>query len=306
MSTTQSWLALVIGNTRLHWGYFCQNKLESTWHTLHMSRVDVSRLITTGFATESWQQIANHHTAIAEHLPRSGLSVVELWVGSVVPQQTALWRQPAINPQPSILTEQVVRSRIPINHLYPTLGIDRAITLLGAGSTYGWPVVVIDAGTALTLTAGIATMPDSAEDSHSAAYSATFYGGAILPGLRLQTAALSQGTAMLSQFADDFVRQASSAPEVMPEMSVLPERWALDSSGAIASGITYGLTATLVDYLSDWWERHPEGKALMTGGDAHFLHQHLMQRTPEIGSRVHINQDLMFYGMRAYRSSCQA
>ena len=223
MSTTQSWLALVIGNTRLHWGYFCQNKLESTWHMLHLSCVDVSRLITTGFATESWQQIADYRTTIAEHLPRSGLSVGELWVGSVVPQQTALWMQSSSQPQASILTEQVVRSHIPINHLYPTLGIDRAITLLGAGSMYGWPVLVIDAGTALTLTAGIAATPDPAESSHSALHSATLYGGAILPGLRLQTAALSQGTAMLSEFTKDFVQQASSQlktkPAVIPEMN---------------------------------------------------------------------------------------
>ena len=36
--------------------------------------------------------------------------------------------------------------------MYPTLGIDRALALYSAGSTFRFPVLVIDAGTALRFT----------------------------------------------------------------------------------------------------------------------------------------------------------
>ncbi len=62
----------------------------------------------------------------------------------------------------------IATAQVPLQNTYPTLGVDRTLALVGAGDVWGWPVLVIDCGTALTFTAG-------ADQS--------LIGGAILPGL---------------------------------------------------------------------------------------------------------------------------
>jgi len=195
---------------------------------------------------------------------------VELWLASVVPNQTRLWDQ--IVPDVRI----VRRSHIPLKNIYPTFGIDRAVNLVGAKQALGLPTLIIDSGTALTLTAG-------ANDS--------VYGGAILPGLRLQIESLGQQTARLN----------SLLPAEIATAQKLPERWANDSEGAIASGIAYGLTSTCIDYIIDWWRQFPTGSVVLTGGDGSLIYQYIKQRTPEIASRVLVDSDLMFKGMQVYR-----
>jgi type III pantothenate kinase len=71
--------------------------------------------------------------------------MLPLYLASVVPSQTALWQT---YPDVHIIT----LDQVPLQGVYPTLGIDRALALWGAGETWGWPMLVIDAGTALTLT----------------------------------------------------------------------------------------------------------------------------------------------------------
>ena len=193
----------------------------------------------------------------------------------------------------------VERSRIPLQNLYPTLGIDRAINLLGAGNTLGWPVLVIDSGTALTFTAGV-----EPKDSISGCQTPAVYGGAILPGLRLQRQALLQQTADLG--AASSVREAvgGNGPQARAGCDQpLPVRWATDTAGAIASGLAYGATATVADYLTDWWQQFPKGKAVLTGGDGPLLHQFLKHKTPAIAARVQVDSHLMFWGMRHYHQT---
>lgn len=269
-----SWLALVIGNTRLHWGHFYQENLIAAWHTPHLTQAAVHQLQQAHFQSIVWQTIFPK----TEDVPAEIEPPSELWIASAVPQQTALWLAPTM--RESLVVQTVERSHIPLANIYPTLGIDRAINLLGAGQVSGWPTVVIDGGTALTFTAGIEKtgMP-------------SLYGGAILPGLRLQRESLAQKTAVLGRHIP---------VETQTELN-LPARWAMETESAIASGLTYSVTATLIDYLTDWWVLFPNGKAILTGGDALSLHHYLQQRTPELASRVLINHDLMFYGMQAYR-----
>ncbi len=285
---SENWLALIIGNTRLHWGFFEQKTLKGVWHTPHLTESEAKHLTKNGFEANSWQTILSsqdsaHPALTPSCLPAQAIPLSSLWVASVVPQQAALWD--LADGSAKVFANVVVRSRIPILNLYPTLGIDRAINLLGAGSTVGWPVLVIDSGTALTFTAGIQQVKGNA-----------LYGGAILPGLSLQRQALAQQTASLSGSLSRESVQAmpSSKPPLMPE------RWAMDTAGAIASGNLYGTTAVLTDYLTDWWQRFPAGKAVLTGGDGPLLHSLLKQRTPAIAARVQLDNDLMFWGMRAY------
>ena len=269
---TESRLALVIGNTRLHWGYFYQGNLLDTWHTPHLTQASLRQFQQARFQTDD-----------RELIPPS-----EVWIASVVPDQLSLWLPSTTKERTTTVDESAVdepnvyvidRSRISLNNLYPTLGIDRAINLLGAGQISGWPTLVIDSGTALTFTAG------SEETGNP-----SIHGGAILPGLRLQYESLAQKTAALGAH--------------MPEAPApaLPKRWATDTAGAIASGVTYSFIATVVDYLASWWQQFPHGKALLTGGDAPLLHHYLQQKTPEVASRVLINSELMFYGMQVYRN----
>ena len=295
--TPAYWLALVIGNTRLHWGYFCREKFLGSWHTPHLTEAIATQLQQSNFRLEGWQAVtawAEGYTPFElDLLPTEDIASSSIWVASVVLDQSDLWRGPAR------LAQFVERSQIPLSGLYPTLGIDRAINLLGAGDLEGWPVLVIDAGTAITFTAGV----DSA-----------IYGGAILPGLKSQQEALAQKTAVLARFMpamnalslDSLSLDSLSLDSLDAEAdaeAALPERWAGNTEGAIASGLTYGITATVIDYLQSWWQQFPTGKAVITGGDGPAIHHYLQQRTPEIASRVLLNSDLMFYGMRAYKKA---
>ncbi|MGB3297243.1 MAG: pantothenate kinase [Phormidesmis sp.] len=273
----QFWLALVIGNTRLHWGLFCQEALKSVWHTPHLTACAVEHLVANKFRTEAWQALTlPTQTPDFDRAAPLGVPLASLWIASVVPVQTALWS--SLDGSAATIVE---RSHLPLSGLYPTLGIDRAVNLLGAGHTVGWPVLVIDGGTALTFTAGI-----------QQANRGRVYGGAILPGIRLQKESLARQTATLAQFIA--IDDASLPKE-------LPARWATDTPGAIASGLIYGTISAIIDYLNDWWQRFPTGKAVLIGGDGPMIHELLQQRTPAIAARVQVNSHLMFQGMQVYR-----
>ncbi len=285
-----SWLALVIGNTRLHWGYFYQDRFALAWHTPHLTQSSVHLLQQAGFQPATWQIVADSSATFSvtdrKALPQEAISPSELWVASAVPEQLALWLKPATleqsHKQPSV--HLVERSRLPLTNVYPTLGVDRAVNLLGAGQVSGWPTVVIDSGTALTFTAGV-----EAEGKPK------IYGGAILPGLQLQRESLAQKTAVLR----------AHIPTQEQAESMLPARWATDTEGAITSGLIYSITAAVADYLTDWWQQFPEGKTIITGGDAALLHQYLQQRTPALAARVLVESNLMFYGMQVYRKALE-
>ncbi|MEL6160960.1 MAG: type III pantothenate kinase [Cyanobacteria bacterium J06554_11] len=286
----QSWLALVIGNTRLHWGYFYQERFVGAWHTPHINEPCATQLAAGGFQSDVWsQQLPIWYAQLSPTqkrlLPADSLPP-KLWIASVVPQQTALWI--AVAPQ----SHSISRGHIPISHLYESIGIDRAINLLGAGTVIGWPVLVIDGGTALTLTAGVSQ--ENMQQPAAQGSPGRFYGGAILPGLRLQRETLTDNTAALAALIQD----TGLAGEIS-----LPPRWANETNGAIASGLFYALAATLTDYIHAWWQQFPTGDVILTGGDAPQIHSILRQRTPEIASRVQIKPTLMFYGVAAYRST---
>jgi type III pantothenate kinase len=138
-------------------------------------------------------------------------------------------------------------SDIPIPGLYASLGIDRGLGLWNAAQSYGGPILVIDGGTALTL---------SALD-----HQGRFCGGAILPGLGLQLRSLGQ-TGQLPQ---------------LNAITGHPPRWGLTTVDSIASGLYYGLQATVTSYCNDWLDRYPGAAILLTGGDGRLLQESLGQ-----------------------------
>lgn len=149
------------------------------------------------------------------------------------------------------------------------MGVDRAFALWGAGVTYGFPCLVIDAGTALTFTGA---------DAHR-----RLIGGAILPGLRLQLHSLAQKTAAL--------------PEVkLPQ--TLPQRWARGTPAAIESGVIYTVLAGVQDFIENWWQQHPDSQIVLTGGDGALLLNWLPLKDRE-ATKVKVDPQLIFWGMRS-------
>jgi type III pantothenate kinase len=159
------WLALAIGNSRLHWALFQEDNLQASWDSEHLLEP-----VTT---LELLQQIFPDSLGDRSYLSFQDLP---LYIASVVPKQTNLWQKYASSSVFSV-------KDIPLSGIYPTMGIDRALALWGAIEVWGHPCLVIDAGTALTFT--------------GARSDRALVGGAILPGLTLQLKSLQQKTAAL-------------------------------------------------------------------------------------------------------------
>ncbi|MDJ0660543.1 MAG: pantothenate kinase [Crocosphaera sp.] len=243
--TSKEWLGLMIGNSRLHWGYFQGKILQNTWDTNHI------------------HQVVNFlhlpHNCLLAHLSPT----LPLMVASVVSSQTQLW-------QNYKKFKLIKLEDIPLNNLYATIGIDRALAALGAGERYQFPCLVIDAGTALTFT-GI----DSDRN---------FIGGAILPGLKLQVDSLSNQTAALPNIE-------------LPKK--LGDRWANNTEDAIMSGILYTVLSGLKTFIDDWLIKYPNSKIVLTGGDAEKLYDYWQQVNYEQWENLIVDQNLIFWGMRS-------
>ncbi|NEQ43160.1 MAG: pantothenate kinase [Leptolyngbya sp. SIOISBB] len=261
------WLGLVVGNTRLHWGLFHQQRLQGVWHTNHVTAAQATALMPQNFDTSAWRSLMDDQPGASEMSAAFGeiaaaSAPLPLYCASVVPTQTALWRTYSD-------LREVTLSEVPLANLYPTLGIDRALNLLGAGDFIGWPVLVIDAGTALTFTAGS---------------TGRFIGGAILPGLTTQFSTLAHQTATL--------------PATYPE-DTLPPRWAVNTADALRSGIVYGTLATITEYVQAWRQEYKNGKVVLTGGDGAQLCQWSQQR--QLLADITLEPDLTFLGLGCWR-----
>jgi type III pantothenate kinase len=195
----------------------------------------------------------------------SGQAPPELWLASVV-QAPLPWlvTYPALHP--------IATADVPLHNTYATLGVDRALALVGAGETWGWPVLVIDCGTALTFTAGV---------------DQRLVGGAIVPGLRSQVRALHTDTDQL--------------PALDLDLAHWPQRWATDTAGAIASGILHSQLAGIRDFMQAWAADWPGGVVVLTGGDSPAIYHCLSQQPPALVQRISLDPDLGFWGLRVCR-----
>ena len=255
------WFALAIGNSRLHWAWFVDSTLKQTWDTPHGSATLIDAL-----GVE--QAIAHLATSVSSDLSLlNALTTFQscdpppLWIASVVPPQAELWMRYA---HARLLT----LVDVPLTAVYSTLGIDRALALWGAATTLGTPILVVDAGTALTVT--------------GADVASRLVGGAILPGLRLQYQALADDTAAL--------------PDVALPLS-LPPRWATNTTDAIHSGILYSALAGIEAAVTAWLVDFPESAIAVTGGDSVRLHAYLTQHNAALAARIVVDQQLVFRGI---------
>jgi len=267
-------IALAIGNSRLHWGLFVGETLQETWDTEHLQAGSVWQLSSQDKAeylvqaviasiekTASKKLLRPPHTLGLSGIPSVPVIPIPLVLASVVPQQTALWQS-----YPGVRI--VTLDGLPLQGMYSSLGIDRALALLGAGTELGWPVLVIDAGTALTFT--------------GADVNKRLVGGAILPGLGLQLSSLGAKTAGLPSVS-------------LPEN--LPLRWAGDTATAIQSGVVRAAVASVRDFIEDWLRLFPNSKIAMTGGDRALLLKYLASAFPDTASAVIEAPAAIFWGM---------
>ncbi|PPS41268.1 pantothenate kinase [Chroococcidiopsis sp. TS-821] len=251
------WLALVIGNSRLHWAWFNAETLQFAWDTDYLPALVVQKLASGQNVTDFSQEI------LAPKALEFGLAP-PIYLASVVPAQTTIWQA-----YPNL--HEITLAQVPLQGIYPTLGIDRALAVWGAGATWGFPILVIDAGTALTFT--------------GANSDRVLVGGAILPGIRLQFQALGERTAAL--------------PLVAPKES-LPPRWGLSTPASIQSGIAYTLIAGIEDFISAWWQEFPASCVVLTGGDRTLLLNYLQGQHPDIAAKITSAPYLIFQGMCCY------
>ena len=260
------WLGLMIGNSRLHWAYVQEETsgtaIQRIWDTSHMSeenKIDSEpRQVSELYCMSSLKALLplELKDLLADQPP------IPLKIASVVPSQTPYWRT---YPDSQIITLK----DIPLTNLYSTLGIDRALAILGAWKDAQTSALVIDGGTALTLTGVNAN--------------GQLIGGAILPGLGLQMRSLHDQTAAL--------------PKTLFENE--PHRWQRNTPDAIRSGVWYGLLAGVQGFINDWLRQYPNSTITFTGGDG----KRLWQRTKEAiasqwpGTNVIYDPQIIFKGM---------
>lgn len=215
-------LAVDIGNTKISFGIFARNRL--------IKKFDI--------ATDQYNV-----RRLKKGLGR--LPITGAIVCSVVPGKNPALKKDLtlrIGRSPFFAGEDI---RVPIRNQYRTpqqVGQDRLVAAYAASELYGYPAIVIDAGTAITLDVV----------SRKKAY----LGGMILPGLAMSLDALHQRTALL--------------PSV--KLSKPGGFIGKDTAGSILSGIVFGFGLLIEGLVKKL--RLEFGKstiAVGTGGSIRFL-----------------------------------
>lgn len=225
----EDWLALVIGNSSFHWAYFQGSDLQQSWDS------EIASI------PGEWQELP-------------------IYVASVVVEKLEQLDYP---------NQYIIDlDELPLGNIYPSLGIDRALNILGGFHTSSGPCLVIDGGTALTVT-GID------QDQK-------LIGGAILPGLGLQFDSLATCT--------------SALPRIQPSKQ-LAKLWGTSTSEAIQSGIIYSITQGINHFIVDWWSKFPSTPIIFTGGDGKILRDYLTELYPDRHHSLKVDNNLAFWGI---------
>lgn len=150
---------------------------------------------------------------------------------------------------------QVSTAQVPLADAPPWLGVDRALAGWGAWRrSDGQPVLVADAGTALSLT--------------RVGADGRFAGGRLMAGAGLQLQALGQGTAALPCLDPAALAEGAAA-----------HGWPAPTAAAMAVGVVQGLAAALAGAAVELesWAGGP-CRLWLTGGDAPLLESVLQAR----------------------------
>ncbi|MEB3172752.1 MAG: type III pantothenate kinase [Cyanobacteriota bacterium] len=145
---------------------------------------------------------------------------------------------------------QIVLAQVPLQLMPPSLGIDRALAGYQAWSLTQGPVLVADAGTALSL-----TWIDAR---------GCFAGGRLMAGAALQLRALHQATEALP---------AIELPAALPPADGPsgPQSWPRQTVAALQAGVLEGLAGALQRAAWQLQQREPRLQLWLTGGDGQVL-----------------------------------
>lgn len=142
------------------------------------------------------------------------------------------------------------------------VGIDRLLSAFAAWTEFASAVVVVDAGSAITI--------DWIDCG------GTFCGGAIMPGLELQSRSLVMGTEALPQ-----IELNTQSPVAIP---------AKNTSDAIRAGIVLGVASALDGLINRYTAQSGlaggQVKVVLTGGDARTLGPHVRKSHQIISNLV--------------------
>lgn len=163
--------------------------------------------------------------------------------GAEKPEGLTGWA--AVGPVPAWLPleRRLLSGEVPLGDQPAWLGVDRALGGWWAWRQSGAPVLVADAGTALSLTRV------SAEGC--------FAGGQLLAGAALQLRALGAGTAGLPGL---------ELPVALPQ-----QRWPSATAEAMAAGVLRGLAAAVAQAALEAVAEAPRCRLWITGGDGELL-----------------------------------
>jgi len=176
--------------------------------------------------------------------------------------------------------------QVPLANCPAHVGVDRALgAWQAAGCSAGGGVLVVDAGTALTMTAVTAN--------------GNFAGGRILPGVALQLESLHQGTASLPSVPPP---QAGAWP-TMPRRNPAEAGFlATDTVTAMVDGVIHGLTTAVASTITTLAGAGVIRECWLTGGDAPFLQDSIRRQlaggqAPARTLPLHDDPDLVLKGL---------
>ena len=147
-----------------------------------------------------------------------------------------------------------------------TLGVDRWLTALGAWKTYGEDLIVINAGTAITVDL---IQKDKKNYAH-------FRGGMILPGIAISLGILNNSTNLIDTELGN---------------SVYPS---LNTKDAVTTGILTSIQGAVNLVCKKLPSNLP---ILLTGGDAYLIYE---QSEEDWKSRIKLESNLIFDGLMYY------
>ncbi|MGI9470955.1 MAG: type III pantothenate kinase [Rubripirellula sp.] len=189
------------------------------------------------------------------------------WAESLIGDIPATWRVASVQPEASSELIQMLETRrpdsttclltwrdVPMKALVDEpdrLGIDRLLCAYGASRLAAKPMVVVDAGSAITV--------DCVSDAGE------FVGGAILPGLQMQLRSLACSTAALP--AIQWQTTKIEQPAKNTEEAML---------GGVLAGIAGGIDRLIDNYRDFSGLTDDAIRVVLTGGDGSAISQHLL------------------------------
>ncbi|MBN1554217.1 MAG: type III pantothenate kinase [Phycisphaerae bacterium] len=210
------------------------------------------------FASAQGETLSGVRRLRVGELPSLGDALAELWVSMPEPKKivVASVNAVALKALEAAVAESLHEEVLLIGRDLPlpietrldnpqSVGVDRLCGAVAAFDRLGVACVVADFGTAITI--------DGVDDE------GVFLGGAILPGLRAQAAALH------------------SATDQLPEVDISDPTWVFgrDTREAIVGGIVYGARGALRERVEAYaTELGAWPVVVLTGGDANLICPH--------------------------------